>query len=206
MLSKALMAAAGTTEEIQFSDDVFSTYLYTGNLSTQTITNGINLAGKGGTVWFKSRGPNTYNHTLFYTGVGTSGSLRTNTTDGLPSSPTGLTSFNSDGFSISGVGDINQTSENMVAWTFRHAAKFYNTATLTKSPGVNATVSFPTLGTLGMVRVKRTDAAGSWYVWHRSATAGHLLIGETTAESSANNMVTVSGTTVTLVDAVIANG
>ena len=31
-------------------EDVFSTYLYTGNGSTQTITNGIDLAGEGGMV------------------------------------------------------------------------------------------------------------------------------------------------------------
>ncbi len=31
-----------------YVEDVFSTYLYTGNGSTQAITNGIDLAGKGG--------------------------------------------------------------------------------------------------------------------------------------------------------------
>jgi hypothetical protein len=34
-------------------EDVFSTYLYTGNSSTQTITNNIDLAGEGGMVWIK---------------------------------------------------------------------------------------------------------------------------------------------------------
>jgi len=34
---------------------VFSTYLYTGNWSTQTINNGIDLAGEGGIVWIKWR-------------------------------------------------------------------------------------------------------------------------------------------------------
>ena len=38
-----------------YIEDVFSTYLYTGNASTQTITNGIDLAGKGGLVWTKER-------------------------------------------------------------------------------------------------------------------------------------------------------
>jgi len=36
-----------------YIEDVFSTYLYTGNGSTQTITNGIDLSGKGGLVWIK---------------------------------------------------------------------------------------------------------------------------------------------------------
>jgi hypothetical protein len=34
-----------------YVDDVFSTYLYTGNGATQAITNGIDLAGKGGMAW-----------------------------------------------------------------------------------------------------------------------------------------------------------
>ena len=47
-----LMGAAGVGgAEANYIEDVFSTYLYTGNGSTQTITNGIDLAGKGGLVW-----------------------------------------------------------------------------------------------------------------------------------------------------------
>lgn len=36
-------------------EDVFSTYLYTGNGATQTIENGIDLANEGGLVWLKKR-------------------------------------------------------------------------------------------------------------------------------------------------------
>jgi hypothetical protein len=43
-------------------EDLFSTYLYTGNGSTQTITNGIDLAGKGGMVWTKGRSLITNHH------------------------------------------------------------------------------------------------------------------------------------------------
>jgi hypothetical protein len=38
-----------------YIEDVFSTYLYTGNGSDQIITNGIDLSTKGGMVWFKAR-------------------------------------------------------------------------------------------------------------------------------------------------------
>ena len=43
-----LASAGGTSSTPIYVEDVFSTYLYTGNGSTQTITNGIDLAGKGG--------------------------------------------------------------------------------------------------------------------------------------------------------------
>jgi hypothetical protein len=52
---KLMMGAAGAAGEKVYVEDVFSTYLYTGNGSTQTITNGIDLAGEGGLVWVKKR-------------------------------------------------------------------------------------------------------------------------------------------------------
>jgi len=57
---KLLEAAAGNAGEAVYVDDVFSTYLYTGNGSTQTITNGIDLEGEGGLVWIKSRDNSTF--------------------------------------------------------------------------------------------------------------------------------------------------
>ena len=63
---KMLQAAAGSAAGGGFTaiEDVFSTYLYTGNGSTQTITNGIDLAGEGGLVWIKARNA-AINHYLF---------------------------------------------------------------------------------------------------------------------------------------------
>ena len=49
---KLLQAAAGSAGgDPLYVEDVFSTYLYDGNGSTQTITNGIDLDGEGGLVW-----------------------------------------------------------------------------------------------------------------------------------------------------------
>ena len=42
-LTKALAAAAGNAGESLYVEDVFSTYLYTGTGSTQSINNGIDL-------------------------------------------------------------------------------------------------------------------------------------------------------------------
>ena len=55
-MSNLLKMMAGSAAAPLYVDDVFSAYTYTGNGSTQTITNGIDLAGKGGMVWIKSRG------------------------------------------------------------------------------------------------------------------------------------------------------
>ena len=50
------LASAGAGGDPVYVDDVFSTTLYDGTGSAQTITNGIDLSGEGGLVWFKSRG------------------------------------------------------------------------------------------------------------------------------------------------------
>ena len=50
------------TAVVNYIEDVFSTYLFSGVTGgTQTITNGIDLSGKGGLVWNKLRS-GTDNH------------------------------------------------------------------------------------------------------------------------------------------------
>ena len=63
-----------------YIEDVFSTYLYTGNGSTQTITNGVNLSSYGGLVWTKVRST-TYSHFLADTIRGAGSLLSTNSTE-----------------------------------------------------------------------------------------------------------------------------
>lgn len=203
-LARRLLAGVGAAENL-YVDDVFSTWLYTSNGATQTITNGIDLAGKGGMVWTKRRDA-TGNNNISNTSQGGDNYLYANGTQGLLNAP-GLYSFLSNGYSLPiAYPDTNTSNGLYASWTFRNADKFYGHKLVTKSAGSNATVSFANLGTLGMVRVKRTDAAGSWYIWHRSLSAGKLLIGETTAAAATLGHVTVSGATVTLVNGVIADG
>ena len=60
MLSQKLtLAAAGNAANPVYVDDVFSTFLYDGNGSTQSIDNGIDLSGEGGMVWLSGETPQT---------------------------------------------------------------------------------------------------------------------------------------------------
>ena len=53
---KLLQAAAGAAGGAGLDiDEVFSTHLYDGSGSAQTITNGIDLSNEGGLLWLKSR-------------------------------------------------------------------------------------------------------------------------------------------------------
>ena len=81
-----------TTVVPNYIEDVFSTYLYTGNGSTQTITNGIDLAGKGGLVWMKRRSGAT-SHALYDTSRGATFDLASDLTTAQTTENDPLNSF-----------------------------------------------------------------------------------------------------------------
>ena len=87
------------SEDVNYIESVFQSWLYTGNGSTQTINNGIDLAGKGGLVWIKDR-TTTYNNTLADTVRGPNNVLITNTTGANISGVNAVTGFNSNGFNL----------------------------------------------------------------------------------------------------------
>ena len=143
-----------------YIEDVFSTYLYTGNGSTQTITNGIDLAGKGGLVWIKGRSLG-YSHYLANTNRGASKYLATNRSDAENYNGNytdTLTSFNSNGFSLGAdsLGSVNTSGDTYTSWTFRKQAKFFDVVTYT---GNGSDQNIPhNLGSVpGFVVVKRTS-------------------------------------------------
>jgi hypothetical protein len=153
-----------------FVEDVFSTYLYTGNETARSISNGIDLAGKGGLVWIKTRtGPSNWSHCLADTARGPTLNLSTNNTGAAVTTSDRITSFNSDGFSIGNNGFVNQNGP-MASWTFREAPKFFDVVTYTGN-GVDGRQIAHSLGsTPGMMIVKCTSNAASWPVYHRSLT------------------------------------
>ena len=193
----SLLKVAGTTAAsgTLYVDDVFSTYLYTGNGSTQTITNGIDLAGKGGLVWGKNR---TYtgglNHTLVDTNRGVGYRLFTNGTNANNYNSSSLTSFDADGFSIGSDSALNYSvagSNAYVSWTFRKAAKFFDVVTYTGN-GVDGRAIPSNLnmgsGYIGLVLVKRTDASSDWKASFRGGQGGQnpwLALNLADADSSA---------------------
>lgn len=163
MNKKKLLASGGAGG--LFVDDLFSTYLYTGNGSTQTITNGINLADEGGLVWIKSRS-SVDNYYIFDTARGVNNYISSSTTSASVTTTT-LTDFNSDGFSLSsfGVGVLNR---EYASWTFRKAPKFFDVVTYTGDGVAGRQIPHSLGTTVGMIIIKRTDSSGNWAVWHRS--------------------------------------
>jgi hypothetical protein len=177
-----LAATGGATQT--FVDDVFSTWLYTGNGSTQTITNGIDLAGKGGMVWTKSRS-NAQNNWLFDTVRGSNSPLGSNI-NGIASdnyatyfSPaTGIVSASSTGYSLAATtGGTNTNNFTYASWTFREAAKFFDVVTFTANDLSSQTISHNLGVKPGMIFVKQISGAQNWICYHQSlgATNGIFL-------------------------------
>jgi hypothetical protein len=159
----------------QYIEDVFSTWLYTGTGATQTITNGIDLAGKGGMTWVKSRTSSFSNHCLFDTVRGALNDINSNTTDAQASLAGSLTAFNANGFSIGNNAEVNTNTEAFASWTFRDQAKFFDVVTYTGT-GANRTVAHALGSVPGCIMVKRTNATSDWQVYHRSLANTEYMV------------------------------
>jgi hypothetical protein len=168
-ISKKLMGTTAAGGEALAIEDVFSTYLYTGNGSTQTITNDIDLAGEGGLVWIKRRN-GAYSHVLYDTDRGVNLSLSSNTTSGnVNQAPDGVSAFEATGFSLNGNSHLdNNTTGTFASWTFRKAPRFFDCVEYT-GDGTDGRQITHSLGqSVGACIIKRTDSTGDWPVWHRS--------------------------------------
>lgn len=190
-VKQGIWPTAGNKDPSAFIENLFQTWVYTGNGTTQTINNGIDLAGKGGMVWGKTRDA-VVAHTITDTVRGVDKEIFPNLTDAQQTRATGTGSvfaFNSNGFSTSGVnGFINYSGLLEVAWTFREQAKFFDIVTYTGT-GSARTVAHNLGSEPGFIIVKRTNSADEWFCYHRSLSANNVIyLNLTNATNSAPNM------------------
>jgi hypothetical protein len=191
MSHRALLAAAGAQGKL-YSEDVFSAYTYTGNGSTQTITNGIDLT-KGGMVWLQNRSA-AASHAVVDTSRVVGRDLYTNAAiaEGTTSDVTG---FTSSGYGLGNLSGLSNASGNTyVSWTFRRAPNFFDVVTWTGDGTSNRQIPHALGIAPGMVTAKRRDAAGDWAVWHRSAT-GDLYLDTTAAQTASFTQITAASAT-----------
>lgn len=177
MLNKKALAASVSAPPAEYVEDVFSTYLYTGNGSTQSITNGIDLAGKGGLVWGKNRDSGTSDHYLADTAQGTGKFLSSNSIYETTSSATSLTAFNSNGFSIGNAGAfINNNNVKYASWTFRKAKKFFDVVTYTGNGSSSQTIAHNLGSQPGFIMLKQTSATSDWQVFARKDATNYSFV------------------------------
>ena len=198
---------------IKKGNTVMDATLYTGNGSTQTITNAAGF--KPDLVWTKARSI-AYSNILYDSvrGTGNTKNLSSDTTNAEPAFSTNanLTSFDSNGWSIgstSSTNIINASGQTFVGWQWQagQGSTSSNTSgSVTSTVSVNATAGLSVLTatcpasgvyTVGhglgvapsMVIFKdRNSGAAAWGVYHKSVcttTSLYLTLNSTAALASA---------------------
>jgi hypothetical protein len=197
-------------------DDYFNTVLYTGNGGTQSIT-GVGFAPDW--VWTKNRST-ADSHELYDTVRGATKRLISHST-AAENTETYFSSFDSDGFTLTGNGNSNGNGNNIVAWNWlANGAGVSNTAgSITSTVSANTTSGFsivswtasgsgtPTIGHgLGAVPsmiIMKPKSLGSsnWSVYHAAlGNATTIRLNNSSADFSSYfwNSTTPSSTVFTI--------
>jgi len=184
---KLLQAAAGSAgSDPLYVEDVFSTYLYDGNGSTNVIANGIDLAGEGGLVWGKSR-DNAFGHMLIDTVRGGYKGLSSNGTSAEYDNSAMISSFNSNGFTVGSYAGLNYNGDDVASWTFRKAEKFFDVVTYTGNGASSRTIAHSLGSVPGMMTVKGTSNVSGWRTYHTNlGPTKYVQLQSTAADATYN--------------------
>lgn len=176
----------------------FDVKTYTGTAATQNITG---LAFQPDLVWMKSRG-RALDHALYDRVRGVQLQLESNNVGSETTETTGLTAFNSDGWTMGALDQINGTTatNSYVGWAWKaNGAAVTNTDGSISSQvsantaagvsivtytgtGANATVGHGLGVAPSLLIVKRRDTAGaSWIVWQNTLAGTEYLVLDLTA-------------------------
>lgn len=187
------------TPTIAKPNTVMDALLWTGNGSARSITG---LGFNPDLVWIKGRSGGT-DHALYDVVRGAAKRLESNNADAEVTSDGGVTAFNSDGFSLGTLAQVNTNSATYVGWTWdagsSNATNTSGTITSTVRANISAGFSVVTYtgngsnATVGhglgvapqWITVKRRDTTGDWATWHTSiANTNYLLLNSTAAFAS----------------------
>ena len=177
-----------------YSDDVFSTLLYTGTGALQTYYPGLTEFDQGGAFLsrFRSGTPSVNSGMFWDTERGGSSSLQTNSS--AIAAGIALGSFNPNGLTL---GSISQNTLNVqyASWFFKEAKSFFKAITYNGN-GTFRSINHGLECTPGMIIVKSFGTTAlKWAVWHRSA-AGDLFLNDSTVQSSGKEEIVGADATV----------
>lgn len=177
---------------------------YTGTGASLSVNNTVNNASfQPDFVWVKGRSGAT-DHALYDAVRGVQLQLESNTTTAETTETTGLTAFNSNGFTVGALAQMNTNTATYVGWQWNAGgSNTTNTSgTITSTVRASTTAGFSIVtytgtganATVGhglgiapkMVIVKGRSIGNAWGVWH-SALAGteYLILNTTAAKATA---------------------
>ena len=188
---------------INKSTDYFNTKLYTGNGSAGNAQTGVGFQPDW--VWIKTRDTSN-NHTIFDAVRGVTKRLRSNQ-DNAENTSSGVTSFDSDGFTVGSDSAGNTSGGTMVAWNWKAGGgqgssntdgtinTTYTSVNTTSGfsiskytgTGSNATVGHGLGVVPKMIIVKCLDQTHWWFTYHVSiGNTKHVTLNTGNAESGAS--------------------
>ena len=139
----------------------FQVKTWTGTASSNALTFGGGTAMAPDLVWIKNR-DYAYDHHWYDKIRGVQKALQSNTTEGENTKTTGLTAFDSDGFTVGADNGVNKSGDDIVAWCWKAGgAGSSNT-----DGSITSTVSANTAAGFSIVKYTGTGSA---------ATVGHGL-------------------------------
>ena len=154
--------------------DHFNTVLYVGNNSTNVIT-GVGF--QPDLVWLKDR-VNANSHNLYDSVRGATKALISNAENAEITRATGLTSFDSDGFTMGSYGGHNESSGN-VGWSWKAGG----TAVSNTDGALASTVSANQTSGFSIVKVTGTSN-GATTIGHGLGVAPKMIIKKTTSTTT----------------------
>jgi len=188
------------------SNTVMDVVTYTGTGAALTPTSSLGFNPDW--IWIKSRSAAT-DHALYDVVRGAQARLESNTTDAEVTTDGGVTAFNSAGFTLGTLAQVNTSAATYVAWCWDAGGSTVSNTqgSITSQVRANPTAGFsvvtftaPSSGsaTIGhglgvepyMVIIKSRDQSYNWCVYHKNLTSNayFLNLNTTAAESNASNV------------------
>jgi hypothetical protein len=156
---KALCSANQPDPTIKLPNKQFDTKLWTGNGGTQNIA-GLNFSPDF--VWIKIRSQ-AYNHVLWDAVRGATLRIMSNKTNAEATNTNGLSAFNSDGYTLGDMNNVNKSGDTFVGWNWNAGESTVSNSDGSRTSSVRAN---PTAG-FSIVTYTGNGSSG--------ATVGHGL-------------------------------
>ena len=201
---KALCTANLPTPPIADGSTAMDVVTYTGNSSSRSITTNFSPD----LVWLKSRA-SAFSHYLGDIVRGNTKLLRTNTSAAEITSTTGITSFDSDGFSLGNGSETNANGDSMVAWAWDAGSSTVSNTdgSITSYVRANPSAGFSIVSYAGnstngatvghglnakpdFIILKARTAGENWFVNFPVGTGdGYLMLNQTSGGDGSNSTV-----------------
>ena len=169
-----LMLGTGPVGKKSYTDEVFSTYLYTGNGGANQIVNGLDNTEEG-MVWIKNRDSSTYPQMHDTIRGGTARIYPSHNTIAGTDSGEHINTFNNNGFTLQGASQGTNSSGNKFAsWNFKSAPGFFDVVTYSGTS--SATTIAHSLGSVpGFILVKCLTETYEWHCYHKGVGNNKIL-------------------------------